>query len=101
MIKSLLMTKKKWEVIRCRGWLHYLLFKGLFQLGFLLGTVVLGLSYMKSIGYHFHKFNLMVFVSDYFIYLPVTLISGVFIALLVWNQFEEKYKIRINGSKGS
>ena len=92
MNKRLLMTKGKWEVIKNRGLLNYLLFKGCFQLGILLGTVVLGLLYMKNIEYNFYNINLKVFISGYFIYLPLTLVSGIIIAYLVWNQFEAKYK---------
>ncbi len=85
------MNKQEWLEVSKQGVWRYLLMMGVFKLGLLGGILILSVQYLYDTNFSFKSLSLVIWLSDYLVWLPMALFFGVLIALLVWLEQLNKF----------
>jgi len=88
------MSRERWLAQSAKGFWFYVLNKGVVQLGLGGGVFILSLQYWQDNNFSFEQMHFSEWISDYIIWTPAALVIGLFISILVWTQFEEKYGVK-------
>ena len=90
-IKRIAMTRERWLRIRAKGLLRYLMWDGLFHMGFVAGGLALFLKYYSDVDYVLASLSLREYLQEYAPWLLLFLPLGLLAALLLWVHNEERY----------
>lgn len=88
------MTKERWAEVRSKGIWSYVLHKGVLELGFGGGLLVVTLKYLSDSGFSLGRMSFGVWASEYLIWMPIALFVGFLMSIYIWFDFEEKFGSR-------